>query len=212
MFDVDGTLFPPTSMEKLFIFYLLKKGQIPLANVGAYFFAALVQVARKNWEDGFKNNKLYLRNLSQDRIERLAGALLQRQIIPGLAKTGLRQMEQLRAADYRILLMSGSPDFLTLPLARYLKVDYCITTRMAVANGRFTGQTASLHPYGARKSRLLWEHQEELALDFAHSIVFANHHADADHMALFAQAVAVNPTAKLQQIARSRNWAIEWWR
>ena len=59
VFDVVGTLFPASSMEKSFIGFMLRKGAIPVQNILSYFFWALLKTIFEGHEEGFKNNKYY---------------------------------------------------------------------------------------------------------------------------------------------------------
>jgi HAD superfamily phosphoserine phosphatase-like hydrolase len=193
VFDVDGTLFPPTSMEKKYLLYLLSHGILPLRNILYYAFYVLYTLLRRDWVEAFKNNKYYLKEIPATAIRKNGAHFVNRHL------------------NYKILIMSGSPDFLTEILSTRLKPDYVITARMQTSNGVFTGKLNGLHPYGERKTRLLLAVSSKIALNFKKSIVFANHSSDIDHMKLFGTAVAVNPKPGLREFALKNNWSIEQW-
>jgi HAD superfamily phosphoserine phosphatase-like hydrolase len=211
VFDVDGTLFPPTSMEKKYLLYLLSQGYLPLRNILYYAFYALYTLLRHDWIEAFKNNKYYLKEIPATPIRENGAHFVNSQVWPEISKQGLQKIEKYRRLNYKILIMSGSPDFLTETLSAGLKPDYIITARMQTSNGVFTGKLNGLHPYGERKTRLLLAVSSKIALDFKKSIVFANHSSDIDHMKLFGTAVAVNPKPGLREYALKNNWAIEKW-
>jgi len=180
VFDVDGTLFPPSSMEKTFILLMLRKGALPSRNIFYYFLAGIYRTFSAGPAEGFKSNKYYLMNLPVRPIHQAALHLINQSIWPAISKTGKDRISLYRKKHYKILIMSGSPDFLTYPLCRYLNPDYTIAADLAVRQSCFTGKLKGLHPYGKRKTLLLQRLKDELAIDFEQSVVFANHHADYD--------------------------------
>jgi len=212
VFDVDGTLLPGTSMEKMFMLHLIKQRALPLQGFVFYFLRLVLKLLYENSTEAFKNNKYYLKNLSISNLKTTAEQFVNRQILPRISQTGVDKINQLHEEGYRVLLMSGSPDFLVDPLAEHLKPDYTIANVLETKDDFFTGRVVGLHPYGERKKQLLEGLTAKLQIDFSRSVVFANHHADADHMQLFAKAVAVNPTRKLRKLALVNNWEIEIWR
>ncbi len=211
VFDVDGTLFPPSSMEKSFIEHMLHHGAMPGGNIFYYLLVGGIQALQKNYVDGFKNNKHYLTGLPAPVITREAKKFVEKRIIPKLSPAGLKCIKDFRAAGYKILVMSGSPDFLTFPLSSFLQPDYTIAAILEIKNRCFTGKLSNIHPYGERKTQLLHELQNRLQIDYPKSIVFANHHADFHHMKLFDRAVVVNPTTKLRDLAEVQHWPVEIW-
>jgi HAD superfamily hydrolase (TIGR01490 family) len=212
VFDVDGTLLPKSSMEQRFLLHLLKRGVIPHKNIVSYFFSGTISTLKSNWVEGFKNNKRYLKGLPVEEIKTLAKYFYQNAISPALSQTGLNTVEQYRKEGFKILIMSGSPDFLTEHLVAQIKEDHFIWTTMEIMDGKFTGNIVGMHPYGSRKKQILEELQPKLEIDFNGSIVFANHHADVPHMEMFGNAMAVNPTTTLKKIAKERGWEVEYWR
>jgi len=212
VFDVDGTLFPLSSMEKIFISFMIKNGAIPVQNIFTYFLIGLHRSLFKGFEEGFKNNKYYLKYLPAPPVSKRAAKFVLQQIWPQISTTGLQRLAEYRLKNYQILIMSGSPDFLTQPLAEIIKPDFSIAAELEIRNNHFTGKLNNLHPYGKRKSQLLFDHQSVLQIQFDKSVVFANHHADYHHMELFGKAIAVNPTSKLKLLARKHNWQTEIWK
>jgi len=211
VFDVDGTLFPTTSMEKKYILHLLFLGQLPVRNIFYYALAAFYYLITRNWVEALKNNKYYLKELPFRPVKENGARFVREQVWPHISKKGLQNIEKYRRLNYKILVMSGSPDFLTEVLAVRLKPDYLITSKMQIRNDIFTGRLDGLHPYGDRKTQLLQKAAPDIGLDFKQSIVFANHDSDIDHMKLFGTAIVVNPRPKLQEYASKNGWPVEYW-
>jgi len=211
VFDVDGTLFPPSSMEKTFIGYMLRKGAIPPANIFYYFLIGCIRTIMTNYAEGFKNNKYYLKYLPVRPIQSAGRQFVNHYVWPRISSVGRNQLRLYHQDGYRILIMSGSPDFLTYPLAAYLQPDLTIAADLEIKENQFSGELSGLHPYGERKTILLKELAKKHAIDFEESIVFANHHSDFHHMELFGKAIAVNPTIKLRRLAAKKGWKIDVW-
>jgi len=57
----------------------------------------------------------------------------------------------------------------------------------------------------------LLQKKAALGIDFFASRAFANHESDVWHLALFGNAVAVNPDDGLRYIAQMRGWQMEHW-
>ncbi|RQW04975.1 MAG: hypothetical protein EH225_05100 [Calditrichaeota bacterium] len=211
VFDVDGTLYPPSSMEKMFILYMLGKGILPAFNILIYFLTAGMKTLLYGHEEGFKNNKYYLKGLPEKATKRAARQFVRNTILPDISPTGVNRIQHFRKRGYKILVMSGSPDFLTLPLCERLYPDYTVTADTEISHNRFTGLLSGPHPYGERKKELLLNLEKKIGINFLQSVVFANHHADVAHMKLFGKVVAVNPTTDLKKTAFEQGWEMEIW-
>lgn len=211
IFDVDGTLFPRTSLEKKYISYLIRQGILPVKNIFHYALYATTNIFHKNFTDAFKNNKMYLYKLPGKIVWANAAYFVQDVIWPEISKRGLQEIEHYRKEDYKILIMSGSPDFLTMNLTKIVKPDFTITSNLQIKNGHFTGKINGLHPYGERKTKILLNTASRIKIDFDKSVVYANHDSDIDHMNLFGRAIAVNPRPKLKTYALEKGWSIEYW-
>ena len=176
-----------------------------------FFSSALNFTLKGNWVNAFKGNRLYLKDLPVDRINKTSLLFFEINIVPALSADGKETIDRYRSQGYKILIMSGSPEFLTLSLENIFHPEKIISTNLETREDRYIGQISGMHLYGKHKTRILKNLQTELEIDFEKSIVFANHHADADHMDLFGEAVAVNPTQKLKSIAEEKSWRIEFW-
>jgi HAD superfamily hydrolase (TIGR01490 family) len=211
IFDVDGTLFPRPSMEKKFIVYMLRKGSLPIKNMSHYLLIGIFKTLQRNYNEGFRSNKYYLKHLPARSIQSEALKFVQREIWPTISQKGIHRIKSCRKKGLKILIMSGSPDFLAQPLTDFIHPDYIISSEMEIRNDFFTGRLEGLHPYGQRKAEILQRLHTQLDIDLQNSIVFANHHSDVPHMLLFGEAIAVNPTKKLGEFARKNHWKIEQW-
>ena len=132
-------------------------------------------------------------------------------MVPRIPEAVYREMDGLRKKGYRILLMSGAPEFLLGPLAERIGADAAMGTVYEVVEGRFAGGPCGDHLYGSAKTRILGRCKTELELDFRRSVVYANDSSDAEHMRMFGTAVAVNPRKGLRRAAEEEGWRVVWW-
>ncbi len=211
VFDIDGTLIPHTSTEKIFLKCLLFNGLLPLRNIWLFFLYALKMNPWKNRTAAFKANKMYLKDFPVQATRRFAARLIKQQVLSHLSVQGVATVREKREAGYRILFLSGAPNFLVEPLARYLNADFYLASTLEVRRKRFTGRLEGRHPYGEGKTHLLLEQAVSLGIDFPASVAYANHRSDADHLALFGTAVAVNPDRVFEKISAARNWPVVYW-
>ena len=95
VFDVDGTLLPGTSMEKMFMLHLIKQRALPLQGFVFYFLRLVLKLLYENSTEAFKNNKYYLKNLSISNLKTTAEQFVSRQILPRISQTGVDKINQL---------------------------------------------------------------------------------------------------------------------
>lgn len=211
VFDVDGTLLPGRSMERVFIQEGIRRGILSPKHLVQFAAYAFREGCRGSHVRAFKQNKYYLKKMPTEMIANLAETVFQEKIIALLSADSQAIVAELRRADYQILLMTGAPDFLANHLRNIYQPDALISTRLEKSGPLYSGKIAGIHPYGQAKRLLLLKAKDRLDIDFAHSAAFANHHTDIAHLQLFSRAVAVNPTVKLRKSATLRNWEIVYW-
>jgi HAD superfamily phosphoserine phosphatase-like hydrolase len=211
VFDVDGTILPGTSMERLLFAALIWEGLIPVRSFFIFIFFSLQSFFQGGGIPEFLENKRYFRDLPDEPMARFSRRLVEKKVLPRIPDAVYGEMERLRKNGYKILLMSGAPEFLLSPLAEFLGADAAAGTVLETASGRLTGNSRGGHVYGPVKADVLRNHRKELDLDFPGSVVYANASSDTDHMRLFGTAVAVNPRRGLRRTAGECGWRIVKW-
>jgi HAD superfamily phosphoserine phosphatase-like hydrolase len=211
VFDVDGTILPRASMERILIRELIREGLIPVRSFFLFFFYALRSVCRKGGRSEFLENKRYFQDLPERQLALFSKGLVDEKVMARIPAAAVDEMRALRESGYKILLMSGAPEFLLCPLAERLGADAAAGTVLETASGRLTGIPLGGHLFGQAKTRLLERQRRELGLDFSRSVVYANDSSDADHMRMFGTAVAVTPRRGLLRTARLNGWKVVEW-
>jgi alcohol-forming fatty acyl-CoA reductase len=132
-------------------------------------------------------------------------------IRPRFFPQALKRVKDMHAMDYRIVLMTGSIDFLMKPLARDLRAEL-IAPSLAEVDGLFTGALETGSLVGERKANALYAHAEDNNIDLEASFALADSYTDVPMLECVGHPVAVNPDRKLARIARERNWPVEHWK
>lgn len=212
VFDVDRTLLPGTTAERLFLRYLTARRELGLRDLVR---TAWFVLRRAPWEpkplQQARRHRPYLAGKEIALLEDLGRRCFEEVIQPQLAPEGERRLAAHRAAGHVTILLSGSLPYLLRPMAEALRADAVIGSVMATRGSRLAGRLEGLHPYGREKLRLV--EGFALAHDVAlpGSYAYADHHSDLHLLAGVGHPVAVNPNDRLRAVAEARGWPIESW-
>lgn len=204
IFDIDGTI-TRTSSERFFIRYLLKQKTMTYAHLVKTSFLFLLRHPLQA-RTGFKQNKMYLRNLKEAELRALAVECFAKQVRPDIKDRMHEEIRRRKAAGYTILLLSGSLPCLVEPMKQYVQADFMICSEVEITNGIFTGEMTALHPYGRNKKILAEKFCKENGFDITQSCAYANEWADRFLLEAVAEPVAVDPDAKLRRLASKNKW------
>jgi HAD superfamily hydrolase (TIGR01490 family) len=209
VFDVDRTLVPVTTTERIFIRYLLRKSVLgPTAVVQTAMFI-LKNIHRTSPFETIRRQRAYLAGQPYEKMRELARRCFEADIKPRLSKAGLEAIESHKRQGHTLVLLSGSLDFLLEWLKEYVGADHLIAAKMEVVGGKLTGRIVGDYPYGSYKAALIQHFAEEHGLDFSRSYAYADHHTDHEVLRLFGNPVVVNPRKRMQEIARREGWTVK---
>lgn len=208
LIDVDGTLLTgPRSSEALFIRYLLRHGGLGPRQIGA----ATWFMARHGLAHGrhaFRKNKAYLAGLKLADMAAIAETFTAEELEPILDHALLNRMEEHRAAGARIMLLTGTPDFIAAPLARLVRADGWRGARYAVRDGVFQAAPPVEHPLGLDKVRAAMALCEEAGFILRDATAYADSYHDLPLLMGVRHPVVVRPDDKLRAEAKVRGWEI----
>jgi HAD superfamily hydrolase (TIGR01490 family) len=210
IFDVDGTLIPGTSAERIFLRAMLRSGMFGARRAFAIARALGDRRGKLNPLKAMTRDRIYLAGLDAARMQTYGRALFSRKIMPRLSPSGLAALRQHQRDGHYIVLLSGSLDFLLEPLLEYTHADLLVTSSLEVnARGRFTGHIASTHPVGRHKATLMQELVEQYKIDLTASYAYADTGGDIHLLELVGHPVAINPRAELRKHALQHGWEIK---
>ncbi len=204
IFDIDGTITNKSS-ERFFIKYLLERKIIGYGHLVKTFFLFVMKHPLQA-RTGFKQNKMYLRDLSDKALRLAAAECFKRSIKPNIKQTILDEINERKSRGYKILLLSGSLPCLVEPMLDHTGADHMICSDVEISNGLFTGHMTDLHPYGPRKRILAERFCQRNGYRMDQSCAYANEWADRFLLESVGEAVAVDPDEKLRKLADSKKW------
>lgn len=158
--------------------------------------------------NGFKQNKMYLRNLKEQEVRSLALECFDKQIQFDIKNTLLEEIRRRKSEGYKILLLSGSLPCLVEPMVKFVGADFMICSELELSDGKFTGNMTTLHPYGRNKKILSKLFCKEHGFDLQHACAYANEWADRFLLEAVQESIAVDPDKKLNQLSIKKDWKV----
>ena len=143
-------------------------------------------------------------------VDSFAEAQAASNIRPGARKAIARDKGEGR----RVVLATASYTLYARAIAERLGFDDVIGTGSIIGlDERVHAKISGENCYGPAKMRMIADWVEKSGLKGAHGHVrfYSDHVSDAPAFEWSDEAVAVNPHAKLRQLAEQRGWAIEDW-
>ena len=149
-----------------------------------------------------------LKGVSVDRLFELGEEYCDRVLIKHLYPRAVEMIEANRDVGLEPVLVTGSPDFIVLPLSRYLRITEFAANRLVMSRGRATGRLAE--PVMAADEKAEWcaDFAAERGIDLAGCWGYADSYYDLPFLSAMGHPVAVNPDRKLRSAAMSRQWPI----
>lgn len=210
-FDVDGTL-TRTNLVHPLVFYMLNQ-QNPLRAVGRLAKAAVsapALFASEQVDRGTFNELLFkgYAGMSEDRLLELADEAFDSVIRPSLYKDGLSLVKRAKQAGHRVVLVSGSPDFLLERLGRMIDADDVIGNRLEFRDGLATGRILKPLVAGPEKAKLIKDHAKKHGFDLDRCAAYSDSMSDVPMLSVVGRPAAVNPDFRLKMLARTHRWPI----
>jgi alcohol-forming fatty acyl-CoA reductase len=213
VFDMEGTLLDSNVVES---YLWLRMAELP-AGEWPFEVAAVARrlpgylgAERRDRGEFLRGFYRRYRGASPEGVERLVreqvGELLARRLSPA----AVRRIREHRAAGHRTVLITGALEPFVLPLRPLF--DEVVATRLAVRDGRFTGDLEQPPIVGEARSAWLRAYADAAGADLKRSYAYADSHSDLPLLRAVGNPVAVNPDVALFRTARKRRWPVEDWR
>ena len=204
---MDGTLLRGASSERLFIGHLLRTGRLGPRQVAAAMLFGL-----RHWREygrqTSKKNKAYLAGLAVSEVQQVAEAFVRDRLVPHMRDALVeRLMGHRRAGDW-VALLTGTPDFIAIPLGQAVGAVAVRATRCATRNGVFLSAPPLEHPFGQRKVRAAAALCAELGTPVSSCVAYADSAYDLPLLERVGRPVAVHPDQRLRQAATRRGWEV----
>jgi HAD superfamily hydrolase (TIGR01490 family) len=209
-FDIDGTVIR-WQLYHAVIDQLAKNGQI---DKGAF---ERVRQTRMNWkrrtgEDSFLGYEAELIQVFDEALSGMSVTEFVKAVDTTFEEykdqvyTYTRDLiHQLKAKNYLLFAISGSPDIIVEKLAKYYGFDDFAATSFPASGGRFTGtKELSIGKKPQLLSQLIAKHGAGLK----NSIAVGDSEGDITMLEMVGRPIAFNPSKKLFNHAIKRGWEI----
>jgi len=208
VFDVDRTLLPDTTAERVFLSYLIKERVIGFRSLLETVRFIAVK-GRNNPVMATRRHRPYLRGTRVELINELGARCFEEKIRPRLSARGVERVQRHLKDGHQPVLLSGSIPQIIGPMAATLGVEHVICSNLESDGDRFTGRLIGPHPYGGGKVLLIQRFANEFRIELQRSFCYADHHTDEPVLSLFGHPVCINPNERLRLIAQRLGWPIE---
>ncbi len=210
IFDIDGTLLPGTSCERLFFQYLIDKRILTFINL-FHFVMRGIFLFRKGRSFALKANKGYLRGHSYERMTKIGREFFNAEVKGRISKKGIERLEEHRGRGETIILLSGMPEFLLKNFADFLQIERYRGSVLQFSSDKISGKTIGIFPLSRGKAEIIESLIREINIGWGDITAYGDHYGDRFLLQRVGHAVAVNPDEFLRQFAKERNWPVEIW-
>lgn len=214
VFDVDGTLVE-TNVVEYFLWMRLRAQPI---DEWPRFMAQMLREAprwlyleRRSRAEFQRSFYREYNGLDYEVMKGLGREALDAVTLRRIYPEGMRRIREHKRAGHRVLLLTGALDVVVEPLAELLDVEVDCA-HLLVKEGRLTGDLQAPPPAGEARATLLEEYAARNEIVLSESFAYADSLSDLGMLELVGTPVAVNPDARLSQVAGQRGWRIERWK
>ncbi|HEV1992119.1 MAG TPA: HAD-IB family hydrolase, partial [Candidatus Dormibacteraeota bacterium] len=214
VFDVDGTLVE-TNVVEYFLWMRLRAQ--PLEDWPGFMAQMLreaprwLYLERRSRAEFQRSFYREYDGLDYEVMKRLGREALDAVTLRRIYPEGMRRIREHKRAGHRVLLLTGALDVVVEPLAELLDVEVDCA-HLLTKEGRLTGDLQSPPPAGEARGTLLEEYAARNGIVLSESFAYADSLSDLGMLELVGTPVAVNPDARLSQVAGQRGWRIERWK
>jgi HAD superfamily hydrolase (TIGR01490 family) len=211
LFDLDQTLLPYDT-QGLFCNYVLRQESWRRGYLAVFAPLLPLRAVRLVSTTRLKRTFLaYLWRMPRARLTELVHDFVETTLPPLFYPEIIAEVERHRAAGRTLILNTASPDFYAHAVARHLKFDHSIATRI-----RFTADPLPLIPelegLNNKQHEKLKNMRHLFPVDFslpmAGAWAYSDSRADLPMLRYVEHPVVVNPDPFLEKIAKEEQWPI----
>jgi HAD superfamily hydrolase (TIGR01490 family) len=210
LFDVDNTLLPGEASEIKFFRFLWRRGLVgwdELSRSAAWLTRHVPPFSLHS----LRERKVYLIGKCSTDIGAYAREFCQAEMIGKLSSQGCARLEEHRQAGHQLILITGAPDFLIVPLAQFLGVPTVFAAKPEERDSVYTGSLIPPLPYGPGKRELILAHAQAVHLNLAGSYAYGDSPGDRDILELVGHPQVVNPIRGMARTAQRLGWPVTRW-
>ena len=209
VFDLEGTVLESNLVQQYLWLGITKTF---MARELAGLAVSIPKYLRAERHDRGEFIRTFMRRyegIRVERIEALVRGRFGRQLINHVYPDALRRAQAHREAGHRTVLVTGTIDLMTTPLAPFF--DEVVAGSMHVRDGVLTGYLATPPLVDEARASWLREYAKVNGFNLSQSYGYGDSHADVPWLQLVGNPTAVNPDTQLYSHAQAKRWTIQPW-
>ncbi|NNU27013.1 HAD family hydrolase [Isoptericola sediminis] len=207
-FDLDKTIIA-TSSTAVFSPSFLAGGLITRGDVLRSAYAHFLYMAGSADADQTERMRQHLSDLATGwdvaRVKQIVAETVHEHVDPYVYAEAVELITEHHEAGHDVVVVSASGTELVEPIAAMLGADHVVATRMAVADGRFTGEI-DFYAYGENKATAIRDLARKRGYDLDRCYAYSDSVTDAPMLAAVGHGHAVNPDRALRRMAAENGW------
>jgi len=209
-FDLDKTIIA-TSSSAAFSKPFYAGGLITRGDVLRSAYAHFLYMVGNADADQTERMRAHLSTLATgwdvSKVQQIVAETVHELIDPYVYAEAVNLIAEHHELGHDVVIVSASGAELVEPIATVLGADHVIATRMAVVDGRYTGEI-DFYAYGDHKATAMRELAESRGYDLSQCYAYSDSITDAPMLAAVGHGFAVNPDRTLRRLAVENGWGI----
>lgn len=140
-----------------------------------------------------------------DQVRQIVAETLHELINPYVYAEAATLIAEHQAAGRDVVLVSASGEEMVRPIGELLGVTDVVATRMAIEDGRYSGEV-EFYAAGPKKVDAVRELAAERGYDLDESFAYSDSISDVPMLECVGHPTAVNPDRALRKVAAERDW------
>ena len=206
VFDLDDTLLSG-DCEREWITFLTSKGLMNDSSAKLDQFDLDYRKGILDFEEYSTFVQKPIMGLTREELDNLVEEFIQKNIHHLTDNLTRDLLNEASSAD-KVLIASGSHDFLVKGFADFFKIDSSIGTPVELKNNIFTGQLSGEPTFSDGKVRAVEKWCNSNDVEVKDSIFYSDSINDLPMFEVCGVPVAVNPDEKLKKIAKERAFKV----
>ena len=219
VFDIDGTLLPPPSLELRLVAHLALSGEMQFGAAGKWLRTLVPQILRMSRGSAEISARPFMLDENKTHLEGVRTGAVEEWIAREFAEMeffseALEIVDWHRRRGHAIVLISGTLAALARAVGRLLargrEIHIC-ATEMECDGDHWTGSVGGEAICGPAKERALARLAAERHFDLSRSYAYADSFKDRWLLGAVGRPVAVNAGSRLARYARRCGWRLANW-
>jgi len=210
-FDLDGTLLTVNS-GKLWMISERREGRLHRQHIAtAVVFFAAYRIGMIDMRMAMRRALSTVEGLAEETIRDRTAAWYEREVKQHAAPGAWPVIAGHREQGHRLVLLTSSSPYEAGVACEHFGLEFPISMRYEVRDGRFTGEVCQPMCYGAGKVALAERFAAEHDIDLDRSFFYSDSITDLPMLERVGRPVAVDPDPRLRLAAWWRRWPVVNW-